>query len=621
MSHLKDFLCWRIIITITVTHTVNNEALNVKIYKGYCEDNLLLYETVGIGENFIDHQTGFSKDIYYKISFVNSDGEESNFSQVKSIRGNEPLNSIKAQNVTDLPTGINYADYHFSSQRFNRIKQRFTIHELPSLENGKEFDGGLYWNFYQEVINDNIGFYFGLQTKVNLDPDGVLSKGIIFSRWETRDVSNYRLVNGGWAESSGHEGDFIGIRKEYEWGVGTYEIELKLVETDEIGDWYGLFIKNISSEDYTYIGSIRFDHGSNEGILSGAGSWTEIYDSGSTLEFPRWHVSIDDVKINNDEQPIRISSRYFEEVWQSNQLDNHTNIFSPDGKEVHFLMGPFVKRYHQSSRNLVNTETITENECDYYKETTANYDPSENIYHYLDYISSEDRDYNFSLLSSVENLSPGENSTPGTINISNCIWSPLFSDSRGNIVSSVNNNNKTLLLSHEGYLTNNGMNDLPNDNDDFLINFIGNNKNVLLFFPTFENENNLSGFKSKVIETSNSSLVTYFNPNEIDQVNFNQYDVMVLFLGNHRLTSIQTSKIKSFVENEQKKTVLIGVGWVWRDYYANNNEEPMPMNQILNNSGAEFNISQKNSSPSNIIDDTIFFPDTTYLIVNHICSD
>ena len=190
---------------------------------------------------------------------------------------------------------------------------------------------------------------------------------------------------------------------------------------------------------------------------------------------------------------------------------------------------------------LVNTETITENGCDYYKETTANYDPSENIYHYLDYISSEDRDYNFSLLSSVENLSPGENSTPGTINISNCIWSPLFSDSRGNIVSSVNNNNKTLLLSHEGYLTNNGMNDLPNDNDDFLKNFIGNNKNVLLFFPTFENENNLSGFKSKVIETSNSSLVTYFNPNEIDQVNFNQYDVMVLFLGNHRLTSIQTS--------------------------------------------------------------------------------
>ena len=75
-------------------------------------------------------------------------------------------------------------------------------------------------------------------------------------------------------------------------------------------------------------------------------------------------------KINNDEQPIRISSRYFEEVWQSNQFDNHTNIFSPDGKEVHFLMGPFVKRYHQSSRNLVNTETITEMDVIIDKETS-----------------------------------------------------------------------------------------------------------------------------------------------------------------------------------------------------------------------------------------------------------
>ena len=34
---------------------------------------------------------------------------------------------------------------------------------------------------------------------------------LFFLAGETRDVSNYRLVNGGWAESSGHEGDFIGI--------------------------------------------------------------------------------------------------------------------------------------------------------------------------------------------------------------------------------------------------------------------------------------------------------------------------------------------------------------------------------------------------------------------------
>ena len=83
------------------------------------------------------------------------------------------------------------------------------------------------------------------------------------------------------------------------------------------------------------IGSIRFEHGNNEGIKSGSGTWTEIYYANSSMEFPRWHVSIDDVMINNDEQPNRIQSRYFEEVWQSNQFDDYTNIYSPDGKEVH----------------------------------------------------------------------------------------------------------------------------------------------------------------------------------------------------------------------------------------------------------------------------------------------
>ena len=95
------------------------------------------------------------------------------------------------------------------------------------------------------------------------DPDGTLSKGVIFSRWETRDISNYRLAKDGWGQSAGYEGDFIGVRKEFEWGIGTYEIELKIVDTDDLGDWYGVFIRNISDSSFTYIGSIRFEHGSD----------------------------------------------------------------------------------------------------------------------------------------------------------------------------------------------------------------------------------------------------------------------------------------------------------------------------------------------------------------------
>lgn len=343
--------------SVNLSYTVNNDATSVNIYKGYCEDELNLIQNVSMGSDYLDLMTSVTDLNYYKISFVDANGNESNFSEVKSVSANEPINPLKSQDVTSRPIGIHYADYHFNSERFTRLKQRFTIHELPTLQNGNEYDGGLYWNFYQGVINDDIGFYFGLQTLVYGDPDGTLSKGVIFSRWETRDTSNYRLAQNGWGQSAGYEGDFIGVRKEFEWGVGTYDIELKRVESDNEGDWYGLFIRNISDPSFTYIGSIRFEHGSNEGIRSGAGTWTEIYSANSSLEFPRWHVSIDDVRINDNDQPNRIQSRYFEEVWQSNQFDDYTNIYSPDGKEVHFLMGPYVKRFHESG-NIVTTETL-----------------------------------------------------------------------------------------------------------------------------------------------------------------------------------------------------------------------------------------------------------------------
>lgn len=366
------------IYSIYLSYTNNEEATNVKIYKGYCENELMLVETISSQNNYIDNSIGFTQDVYYKISFVNSKGVESNFSEIKSLSGLEPLNTVKAQNATSRPIGVHYADYYFESDRFTRIKQRFTIHELPTVEYGGEYDGGLFWNFYNGVINDDIGFYFGIQTLVGGDPDGIPSKGLIFSRWKTRDITNYRLVKDGWGQNAGYEGDFISIRKEFEWEVGTYEIELKVVDSDDIGDWYGLFLRSIESPDFIYFGSIRFEHGVNKGIMSGSGSWTEIYSANSSLEFPRWHISIDDIKINNQEQPKRIQSRYFEEVWQSNQFDDYTNIFSPDGKQIHFLMGPYVKRYHNSG-NIVTLESISKNLCHDNEDLSAEYNPTLNI--------------------------------------------------------------------------------------------------------------------------------------------------------------------------------------------------------------------------------------------------
>lgn len=351
---------------------------------------------------------------------------------------------------------------------------------------------------------------------------------------------------------------------------------------------------------------------------SGSGTWTEIYSANSSMEFPRWHVSIDDVRINNNEQPNRIQSRYFEEVWQSNQFDDYTNIYSPDGKEVHFLMGPYVKRFHESG-NIVTSETLNLNSCSVYEDITANYSEIiENERSFLNFISDFDRNYYDSLFENVQIFSPGPDMVPGTIELLNCSWAPIFSDNQGNLAGAVNASNQTMLLSHEGYLTNIGMEDLPNDNMEFFHNFIGLNRNTLLIFPNFQNDNNLTRFKSDVYDKYNDNITTYFDPSILSSINLNQYDSMILFPGEYRFTSSEASTIKSFIQDPNKKSIIFGLGWVWRDYYAVSDVEPMPINLILENLGARFYTVRGKDLTNNIRSETIFFPSTIDVMVEPI---
>ena len=54
---------------------------------------------------------------------------------------------------------------------------------------------------------------------------------------------------------------------------------------------------------------------------------------------------------------------------------------------------------------------------------------------------------------------------PGTIEL---LFKRLFSDNKGNLAGAFNASNQTILLTHEGYLTNIGMEDSPNNNKEFL---------------------------------------------------------------------------------------------------------------------------------------------------------
>ena len=87
---------------------------------------------------------------------------------------------------------------------------------------------------------DGVGYYFGLQTDVhnyNVS-DPYAGKGLLFSRWEERDLENARIPSDGWTQSSGHEGDFIGVRRNYDWSVGKYRIRMgRDGDDDDGGRW------------------------------------------------------------------------------------------------------------------------------------------------------------------------------------------------------------------------------------------------------------------------------------------------------------------------------------------------------------------------------------------------
>lgn len=322
----------------------NNQNIKTcRIYRDTLSATSKLYKEIPFATQFKDELVALTKKYYYKISFIDNNNLESNLSSEVNGIAQEPVNTNKP--INGEIGGIDYAFWNFNTPVFTKILHTFTIHSEPTNADNSINKDGLYYQFYQGIINDTIGFYYGIQTSVS-NPNGINKKGIIFSRWKTRNIDNYKIANGGWGQSAGYEGDFIGVRINYEWGIGTYSIELKKDSSDSKGDWYGLWILSATSRQNTYCGSIRFETSSkSSGIKNNGITWTELYykDDKST-PLPRWHVSVDEALADN-RAPLSVVSDY-----SKNVFIGFSNIFTTNNKDVHFLMGPKVLTYKSAGK-------------------------------------------------------------------------------------------------------------------------------------------------------------------------------------------------------------------------------------------------------------------------------
>ena len=204
--------------------------------------------------------------------------------------------------LVDTPEHMAYLWWHWGQDRdssgdgregIRELTFDFTIHNDPG-DFSDEY--GLFLMLCYCFIG-NVDFYFGLQTDVVGHPENVGGKGLIFSRWETRDLANARVADSeeGWVESAGHEGDFIGVRRRYNWGAGEYRVSFAPDGADSEGEWFGVWITDKATYETTWIGSLKFPYENGRAAI-GSQVYTnmEIYGGSQIQAFriPEWHVSL-----------------------------------------------------------------------------------------------------------------------------------------------------------------------------------------------------------------------------------------------------------------------------------------------------------------------------------------
>lgn len=247
---------------------------------------------------------------------------------------------------------MHYIWWNFNEGNFKELNIQFTIYNEPSTNDG------LYLQMYNGEINGT-SFYFGLQTRVSKPGYGLTGKGFIFSRWGTNDLSNAKTANSGWTASGNEGGLFIGVRKSYNWTNHKYTIQIKYEDSDNIGDWYGIYIQDQNANTNVYLGSLRFPFSmqAKKGISNGGGTWTEIYyKEVANSPLPDWHISIDKT------YGIDFSGTNFNPVSAdlscSQNFQNINIEFHDNDQSIHFLMGSGITKQFTNKKINFNQETL-----------------------------------------------------------------------------------------------------------------------------------------------------------------------------------------------------------------------------------------------------------------------
>lgn len=193
-----------------------------------------------------------------------------------------------------LPRGLCYVNWDFGIPELDAVEIEFTIHSPLARQ------PALYFQLYDFAIG-GIGQYLGLQTDlIRPTPRGGVWSGkcLIHSRWGQCSIVDARVEPDGWLEAASHEGNFVGVRRPFDWGPGNFLARLALVDSDPTGDWFGFTVRNLQTGAQKSVGSLRFPRTGTDRarIANGGGTWIECYHGArGPSDLPYFHVSITSV--------------------------------------------------------------------------------------------------------------------------------------------------------------------------------------------------------------------------------------------------------------------------------------------------------------------------------------
>jgi hypothetical protein len=150
-------------------------------------------------------------------------------------------------------------------------------------------------------------FYGGIQTQA----DGhtktsrrirKIGPGFLMSMWGERSLDAIRPSIGGLCQSSGHEGDFVSVRRPYEWTEGTYTYRVVRMDKEEVDGqpytWVGAFVYSHKKDENVFIGALRFK-GENLVLSRKVASFVEVYGRRIPVdEIPKVTVRFGDLAVN-----------------------------------------------------------------------------------------------------------------------------------------------------------------------------------------------------------------------------------------------------------------------------------------------------------------------------------